>query len=241
MQIKTRAIVLNTIKYGESQRVVDFLTEQFGRLSFICRLPKSARSRLRKSFFQPMTVVEITFDYRQRSRLQHIKEETIVMPFASIPFDPYKLSISLFLAEFLYHATRSEQADLPLFNYVTTSLAWLDGAQRSFSNFHLVFMMRLTRFLGFYPNLDDYCEGDFFDLRNSNFTPEVPLHADFLRPDEAAKICLLMRMNYETMHLFAMSRIERNRCLKLIITYYRLHLPAFPELKSLSVLRELFS
>ena len=144
MQIKTRAIVLNSVKFGESQRIVDFLTEQSGRLSFICRQPKSARSRVRKSFFQPMTVVEITFDYRQRVRLQHIKEESIALPFASIPFEPYKLSISLFLAEFLYYATRSEQADLPLFNYVVNSLAWLDGAHKSFSNFHLVFMMRLS-------------------------------------------------------------------------------------------------
>ena len=241
MQIKTRAIVLNSVKFGESQRIVDFLTEQSGRLSFICRQPKSARSRVRKSFFQPMTVVEITFDYRQRVRLQHIKEETIALPFASIPFEPYKLSISLFLAEFLYYATRSEQADLPLFNYVVNSLAWLDGAHKSFSNFHLVFMMRLSRFLGFYPNLDGYQEGDFFDLRNSIFTPEPPLHADFLCPDEAAKISLLMRMNYETMHLFAMSRAERNRCIELITAYYRLHLPNFPELNSLSVVRELFS
>lgn len=49
-----------------------------------------------------------------------------------------------------------------------------------------------------------------------------------------------MRMNYETMHLFAMSRVERNRCLLIIIDYYRLHLPEFPPLKSLDVLKELF-
>ena len=51
---------------------------------------------------------------------------------------------------------------------------------------------------------------------------------------------MLMRMNYETMHLFAMSRTERNRCLEIILRYYRLHLPGFPELKSPDVLRELF-
>jgi DNA repair protein RecO (recombination protein O) len=43
------------------------------------------------------------------------------------------------------------------------------------------------------------------------------------------------------MHLFRLSRSERNRILELLLTYYRLHLPAFPELRSLSVLRELFN
>ena len=45
----------------------------------------------------------------------------------------------------------------------------------------------------------------------------------------------------ETMHLFAMSRAERNRCLTIINDYYRLHLPNFPLLKSLDVLKELFA
>ena len=52
---------------------------------------------------------------------------------------------------------------------------------------------------------------------------------------------LLMRMNYETMHLFTMSRLERNRCLVIMNDYYRLHLPDFPVLKSLDVLKELCS
>ncbi len=64
----------------------------------------------------------------------------------------------------------------------------------------------------------------------------------FWKPDEASRINILMRMNYETMHLFAMSRAEpRNRCLTIINDYYRLHLPHFPLLKSLDVLRELFA
>ena len=63
----------------------------------------------------------------------------------------------------------------------------------------------------------------------------------FVKPDEASRINILMRMNYETMHLFAMSRAERNRCLTIINDYYRLHLPDFPLLKSLDVLKELFA
>ena len=70
--------------------------------------------------------------------------------------------------------------------------------------------------------------------------PYAPLHPDFLGPDEARKIGLLMRVNYATMHLVKMSRTERNRCVELIVKYYRLHQPDFPELKSLPVLKEVF-
>ena len=66
------------------------------------------------------------------------------------------------------------------------------------------------------------------------------LHSDYIAPEEAARLTRLMRMNYETMHLFAMSRMERARCLTIMNEYYRLHLPDFPVLKSLEVLKELF-
>ena len=70
-------------------------------------------------------------------------------------------------------------------------------------------------------------------MLNACFVSVRPLHGAFLKPEEASRINLLMRMNYETMHLFTMSRLERNRCLVIMNDYYRLHLPDFPVLKSL--------
>ncbi len=42
----------------------------------------------------------------------------------------------------------------------------------------------------------------------------------------------LLRLSYETMHLYTMSRLDRNRCVEVILQYYRIHVPGFPELKS---------
>ena len=78
-------------------------------------------------------------------------------------------------------------------------------------------------------------------MRSGEFAYTAPLHRDYIEPTEAARIGVLMRMNYETMHLFRMSHEERNRCVELILAYYKLHVPNFPELKSLAVLQELFS
>ena len=100
--------------------------------------------------------------------------------------------------------------------------------------------MRMSRFLGFYPNVDHYRNGNYFDLRESMFCSIPPVHRDFLFPEEAEKIQLMLRMDYPTMHLFRMSHKERGRLIEVVLRYYRLHLPDFPELKSLDVLRELY-
>lgn len=240
MLTKTQAIVLHSLKYGETRLIVDMFTRQFGRLSFIVSMPKTAKSKMKKQFFQPLSLLEIETDVRPKMQLQKLSDVRLASPFASIPFHPHKLSMALFLAEFLYYALRSEQRNELLYDYVESSILWLDGQEDRFANFHLVFLMRLSRFLGFYPNLDHYQTGDYFDLRESEFLSAPPLHRDFLYPEEADKVQLMMRMDYPTMHLFRMSHQERNRLLEVTLIYYRLHLPDFPEMKSISVLQELY-
>lgn len=240
MKSKTEAIVLRSLKYGEQKIIVDMFTRQWGRLSFVVQVPRSPHAKIKKQYFQPLTLLSIEADVQPRRRLQKIGEASLLSPLLSLLSSPSKLAIGLFVCEFLYHALREEQQNAPLFDYVRSGIAWLDQRESRFANFHLVFLMHLSRFLGFFPNLEDYHEGDCFDLRAAVFCQRPPVHRDFLFPPEASRILLLMRMDYATMHLFRLSRADRNRILEVLVYYYRLHLPQFPELRSLSVLRELF-
>lgn len=237
---KTIGIVLHCLKYNDTSNIVDIYTRHAGRASFLVKVPRSRKSAVRPVLFQPLSFVEFEADCRPTSSLRLIKEAKSWYPFRSLPYDPYKSAIGMFLAEFLYRALREEAENQPLFAYLEHSIRWLDECDGGYANFHLVFLMRLSRFLGLYPNTEDYSEGCFFDMLNACFTPRPPAHSAFLKPAEASRIRVLMRMNYKTMHLFAMSRAERHRCLAVINDYYRLHLPDFPMLKSLDVLKELF-
>ncbi|MDR0940244.1 MAG: DNA repair protein RecO [Mediterranea sp.] len=238
---KTQGIVLHSLKYSDAYNIVEMYTDTSGRASFVVPIPRSRKASVKAALFQPLTFVDFEADYRSHSALHRIKEAKAVQPFASIPYNPYKSAIALFLAEFLYRAIRKECENGPLFAYLRHSIEWLDECATGYANFHLVFLMRLSRFLGFYPNLDDYHVGDYFDLLNACFTPTRPLgHSSFVGPVEAGFVCRLMRLNFETMHLFAMNREERARCLSIMNDYYRLHLPDFPVLKSLEVLKEMF-
>ena len=237
---KTEAIVLHALKYGEQKMIVDMFTREQGRLSFVVPLPRSARAKLKKQYFQPFTLLNIECDVRPQQQLQKLSDAALLMPLPRLLSDHKKLAISLFTAEFLYLALRGEQRDAPTFDYVRTSIEWLDGAAAGYANFHLVFLMRLSRFLGFYPNLDNYAAGAYFDLRQSGFCDQAPLHRDFLMPQEADHIRLLMRMDFATMHLFRLSRMQRRRILEILLAYYRIHLPQMPEMRSPDVLAELF-
>lgn len=241
MITKTRGIVLRSVRFGESSLIVDVLTKSSGRVSFMVHIPKTSKGKIKKQYFQPMTLLDFEYDFRQRSNLQRIKDVRVSLPYSSIPIDPAKSCISLFLSEFIYYATRNEQENPTLFTYISTSLEWLDNAYEDFANFHLVFMMRLGKFLGFHPFLEDFTPGCFFDLRNGCFTLSMPLHTDFLNAVDAGHLYNLMRMNFDTMKLFKLSHDDRNRITEIVLRYYKLHLPNMPELQSFDILREVFA
>lgn len=238
MNYKSSALVLHSIRYGDSRLIVDMYTRELGRQCYIVNIGKGGRSAMKKQYFQPLTLLVIECDQRPLDQLQRLRSAELLCPWQSLLTEPNKLAIALFVSEFLYYALRFENKDERLFDYVRASLEWLDGRRDRYANFHLVFLMRLSLFLGFFPNLED--SGSYFDLRASTYCTTPPLHHDYLMPEEASHIRLLMRMDFATMHLFRLSRAERARTLEIIEHYYRLHLPAFPELRSLPVLHGLF-
>ncbi|MCH3994354.1 MAG: DNA repair protein RecO [Prevotella sp.] len=241
MNMKTKAILLHSLKYGDHQLVSDFFTEEQGRQSYISRLSKSGRGQIKKPFFQPLTLLDLEYDYRPNSRLQHIRNIRMSRPYTSIPFDPDKLSLALFISDFLYYAIRNEQRNVALFDFIEKSMEWLDDKPDSFANFHLVFMLHLTRFIGFYPNIESQVDHSFFDLREGQFVTFPPLYPDYLRPQEAQVLSRILQTDYSSMDNLTFSHDERNQATEMILHYYRLHVPDFPELKSFEILKQLYS
>ena len=47
------------------------------------------------------------------------------------------------------------------------------------ANFHICFLIELTGYMGFYPNISGYKKGDFFDLINGVFSAVRPNHSYF--------------------------------------------------------------
>lgn len=241
MLTNSKAIVLRTTKYGDTKLFVDMFCEKFGRITMVSSNGGKSKKKSRNHLFQPLNIIEIEFDMRPKATIQTITEVRMSYPFSSIPFNPYKLSISIFLADFMQYALRDELENVYLYRFIENSIILLDSIDKSYSNFHLVFMLRISMFLGIYPNMDTFYPGSFFNMREGCFSPLIPPHSDFLKPDESAALSLLMRINYRSMGLLRLSHTERNRCAAEILKYYRLHIPNFPELKSFCIMQELFS
>lgn len=227
-------LVLRAVRYGDTQVIVNVFTEAAGTVPFIVRGAKA-------STWQPLSLVEVVWDEHARTNLHKPRELTLWRPWRTLPFQPDKAAMSIFLGEFLGQALRTEQANGQLFDYIVNALTWFDESDRNYVNFHIVFLLHLTQFLGFLPNVDDWHEGCFFDLEAATFTRTRPSHVHYLNPDEAALVPKFLRMNIRSMRAVGLNGAMRHRALEIVAAFYRLHIPEFPELQSLSVLAEIFA
>lgn len=220
--------------------LIHILTEDFGRVTYGTAPGSSKRGGRKTAFFQPFSVLDMEVEHKNGRDIHRIKECKIGFPLTSIQFDPVKIPVSLFLSDFVYRVLKDTTPNKPLFEFVLNSIRVLDLSDKSVANFHLVFMLRLTRFLGFYPNADNDSDNTYFDLINGIFVIQRPLHGHYLLPQDARAFRLLMRMTYENMHLFSLSRKDRVAIIERMMEYYRLHLTDFSSTKSLQVLQALF-
>jgi DNA repair protein RecO (recombination protein O) len=239
MQIKTTGIVLHSIKYSDSQTIITIYTHQFGRVSYMVHGVNKKKSICRAAFIQPLSIVEMDVTHMPGKDIQRIKEMRMEHQFTGIPFNPVKNSLALFLSEILFRTLRQTGPDENLFMFLENSIQQLDCCEEGIANFHLIFLLKLTRYLGFEPNQADM-NGRYFDLMNGIFQDEKPLHVHFLLPEVTEDFISTLDKDYSTMNALHFTRETRAFLLKGIVDYYKLHIPEFHSLNSLEILHCLF-
>ncbi len=239
MQVKTSGVVLHALKYTDSSSIITVYTRQFGRISYMVHGMNKKKSLCPAAFIQPLSLVEIDVYHTPGKNIQRLKEIRMEHPFTGIPYDPIKNSLALFLSEVLFRTLRQSEPDESLYLFLENSILQLDCSETGIANFHLIFLLRLTRYLGFEPNQDEV-PSNYFDLMNGVFLKEKPVHAHFTLPDVSVDFIRVLNADYSTMHNLAFTRARRANLLQSIVTYYQLHIPDFHGLHSLEVLHSLF-
>ena len=116
-----RGIVLRTVKYGDTSLVVDLYTREYGRKSFTTSSARIKRSVCGVSFWQPMSMLEMTADIRQASsRLPRLADVRSYRCYSDLPYSPVKSTLALFLAEFLCGALKESGAPVVMANFLIT-------------------------------------------------------------------------------------------------------------------------
>lgn len=238
MLVTTNAIVLSSIKYGEADLIIKCFTENYGVKSYLLKgILKTKKGALKPALFQLFSILEITASHRQNSELHFIKETKIAVPLQEIQNNIVKLSLVLFLSEVVRQSIREEEENSSLYRFLEQTVLWLEN-NNSVADFHLVFMVQLTHFLGFFPDISTIekpvfnpVEGIFEDVATNNYAIVLESKSAFKK---------LLITDFETLSVLEISKKQREQYLQMLLLYYQLHIQGFKTPKSLSVLTSIF-
>ncbi len=204
MLTTTQAIVLHKTKYGDGRLLISMFTREYGMMSFAHNLSRSSRTNS-SNLFQALTMVDIEFDLRPKAEVHHLRQVRLAQPMLSIPFHPQKLAMALFLADLMRFSLSHEQQNLELYDFLTSSIAWLDSQEEDPSYFHIIFSLHLLRFLGIAP-----------PPVHSNFLSYDTMHNIRLSHEEQGEM-LDAILDYYRYHLPSFPQLKSTAVLKEIL------------------------
>jgi len=239
MVTSTSAIVLSKIRYKDNDIIVKLFTKEYGAISFIVKGGQnSKKNKIKYVYFQELTILEIQFNYNLKRDLQYIKDIEIKHNYTSSHTDLVKVSVIMFLSEVLSNVITHQKRDIQLYNYIEESLIWYD-INKSNTYFHMIFLIELTRYLGFYP---DILSNNFkyFNLEGGSYekskTSEYSITGDSLNLFNQ-----ILGIKFDSNPLPALNSKDKMEIINIILTYYKLHINNFKPIKSLEIVKNIFS
>ena len=238
---KTRGIVFKTTDYGESSVIVQIFTEKFGLQSYIINAVKKPKAKISQNMLQPLHLLDMVVYHKNTGNVQRIAELKNSPVLQTIPYDVIKSCLAIFLNEVLYKAVRQQSADENLFDFVFNAIEWLDHQTTGLANFHLLFLMQLSRYLGFYPDRYLMNDADYFDMKNGVFSKYKPDGVLYLSPPHTQNFNQLLDASFEHINELKFSNDERRYLLTKLLEYYALHIEGFGIIRSHEILEEILS
>jgi DNA repair protein RecO (recombination protein O) len=190
---------------------------------------------------QALHLLDVVVYHKNNNSIQRVSELKNSPVLLSVPYDVLKSCLAIFLNEVLYKAIRQQGADENLFGFVFSAVEWLDHETGGLANFHLLFLVQLTRYLGFYPDLTRANDADYFDMKNGVFSRYKPDSLSYLSQPHTRNFYALIQCSFENAPLLKLNNDDRRFLLSKLLEYYALHIESFGNIRSQSVLEEVLA
>lgn len=153
MILRTEAVVLRSMEYGETSRIVTLFTRTKGKISVLAKGARHPKSRFGATL-QPMSYIQAVYYYKPGRGLQTLSESAHIEVFHRIGRDLERISAGLRIVE-LVQALMEEEEQQPLvFDLLLQVLHWLDAAEANVANLLPYFQLKLAAVLGFSPAIE---------------------------------------------------------------------------------------
>ena len=237
MDDKTEGIVLQSVRYGDTSLIVKVFTRKQGLKSYMLKGAFNRGSKNRAALFQNLNVINYVEVGKPKSgTLNYLKDAQLSLVYHSLPMVMNKGAIMMYVSELLSKTITEQEQNEGLFDFIVSSLQWLDLVEQDYASFPLFFTLELTRHLGFYPKANHQA-GFCFDMMEGAFAHDYPLHPYYFDAETAALLASLLNVGIDEASRQPLRLSQRRELLDGLIVFMRLHAPVMKDFHSHEVLK----
>ena len=165
--------------------IVKAFTESDGLKTYLLKgVLGSRKGKLKVAYFQPLMQLEMVATHRNKGSMERLQEVKSTYPYQTLQTNVTKNAVAFFLSEMLVNSIQEEERNQGLFRYMEAAFQWLDTHDQ-IANFHLYFLLELTKYFGFYPETATG-RSAYFDLQDGQYIPQPGVNpmltGDRIRP-----------------------------------------------------------
>ena len=223
----TEALVLRSINFAESSKIVTFYSPQFGNIKGIVKGARSAKNKFGSSL-EIFSHVVLVF-YQKRADIQLISQCDLKNPFSNIRNDLIRTAYASYFIELINKTTEGAQESEQIFSLILNALITLETTNVEPEVLAHFFEIRLLKMLGCIP-VFDRCVNCGAKIVNGKFSCRLGgiLNNECWRADESApRVSLgtvLTIQHLQTSDFSNLSRLKLNKLsskeLKLVLESY---------------------
>jgi len=184
--VRTEAIVLRNLNYGETSQIVTLFTRERGKVSVMAKGARKTKSKF-GSTLQPMAYTQVVFYYKPTRTLQLVSESSHVVAFHDLQRSLEKITLGLRIVELVAALMEEENPQPAIFRLIVRVLRHLDAADERAANLWPFVQLRMASLMGVAPavrreNVESVGSGGLLSLANggvypSDATPEAAQQA----------------------------------------------------------------
>jgi len=151
---QSRAIILRTIDFQETSRIVAAYTREFGKVSLMAKGAKSSKSKYMGKL-DPGMLVDLVYHNKAGRSIQTLSEISLLQAFSTQSYHPDRLTARLAFTDLLNRIIEEGMQHSDLYDKCEQVILWLNETHQEVITMFPYVMIRLAQWLGFGIRLDD--------------------------------------------------------------------------------------
>lgn len=239
--IKTEAIVLSKINYGDTSKIVSIYTKEHGKMSAIVKGARSSKSKIGLQV-DPINYLQLVIYLKEEREVQLISNVDVLNHFPQIKEDFEKIQYSYAILELIKNLTHENDSNEKLFRAVVRILELINEGKEFPNILFARFLIFFLKEIGFDLQIEK-CS----ICGKKDFTGEVILNFGmgiFCQEcsEKHLKSAILTKEQFQLLSCLKTRKnipLELNqlipKIIKLLENYLKFHLPDFKGIQSLKL------